>query len=186
MRGAFACAIAAAILLGLTLVSCGQATTTAPDAPVSTAAPTLTSVVENDEADASTEEDGSSGATVVEGPCAVVTRGELEAAVGQPLTREEVNGTRCTYYTDDPLVFVTLEVDRENAKASWQGVTAGQDLAGAESNKASGLGDEAFFGARDVLYVRDGDTFLMIEAGFDDKVCDPAEKVAKLLLDRTE
>ncbi|MDQ3855221.1 MAG: hypothetical protein M3281_02345 [Chloroflexota bacterium] len=115
-----------------------------------------------------------------------MSRSELQPAVDKPLTRQHADGPRCTYYTDDPLVFVTLQIDQENAEASWQGVTAGQDVAGAESDQVKGLGEKAFFGARDVLYVRDGNTFLMVEAGFDNKVRERAQKVAKLVLAKVQ
>lgn len=166
-----------AVIVAL-LVGCGQAGNQAPVNTAPTTAPPAAAATQS----LPVEEEAAEGDN--QGPCAIVTRAELQPLVDKPLTREEVDGPRCTYYTDDPLVFVTLEVDRENAQASWEGVTAGQDLAGAESNQVSGLGEQAFFGARDILYVRDGETFLMIEAGFDDKVRQRAQAVAKLVLDQ--
>ena len=79
-------------------------------------------------------------------------------------------------------MFVTLEVDTENAESSWQGVTGGNDLAGAETNKGEGLGDEAFFGARDILYVKDGYIFMSLEAGFDMETRERARKLAPMIL----
>ena len=163
-----------ALTVAMLLAACGS---TPNSTPVPTPMPTSPLPVGE-------EDDG--GAAAGGDPCAVVTGAELESAVGKPVTRQDADGPRCTYYTDDPVVFVTLEVDQENAEASWQGVTAGQDLTEAQSDEVTGLGDEAFFGARDILYVRSGDTFLMVEAGFDDKVRDRAEKVARLVLDKVE
>lgn len=83
-------------------------------------------------------------------------------------------------------MFVTLEVDQESAAASWQGAGGGNEAIGAATDKVTGLGDKAFFGPRDVLYVLSADTFVMVEAGFDDKVRERGKKVAKLVLDKLE
>jgi hypothetical protein len=101
------------------------------------------------------------------------------------VTRQDTpTPTRCVYYTDDPLVFVDLEVDREHAADSWKGVAAGNSAIGAAPSPVPGLGDQAVFGPRDRLYVLEGGVFLAIEAGFDDKVRDRATRVATLALSK--
>ena len=115
--------------------------------------------------------------------CSVVTGADLGGVVGKPITRQQSQSpTRCVYYTDDPLVFVDLELDRENAATSWRGVNEGNTAIGASKEAVTGLGDQAFFGPRDRLYVLKGNVFLAIEAGFDADVRERAKKVAGLAL----
>jgi hypothetical protein len=79
-------------------------------------------------------------------------------------------------------VFVDLEVDRQTAAESWKGVNTGDALIGAAPNSVPGLGEQAFFGPRDRLYVLSGQAFLAIEAGFDNDVRERARKVATVAL----
>lgn len=116
-------------------------------------------------------------------PCAVLTQEEMSAAIGTSVTgTERTASTRCLYKTDNPLVYVDLEVDRENADAAWQGTGAGNAAIGAQQDTVAGLGAEALFGPRDRLYVRAGSAFVGIEAGFDDQVRARARKVAAAVL----
>ena len=57
-------------------------------------------------------------------------------------------------------------------------------MIGADQEKLSGIGEQAFFGPRDRLYVRNGGAFLAIEAGFDANVRDRAKKVATLAVSK--
>ena len=119
------------------------------------------------------------------GPCSVITRDEMATVLETPVTRqEEPTGTRCVYYTEDPLVYVDLEIDRQNAAEAWKGVNSGNEVIGADQDTVLGLGEQAFFGPRDRLYVLSGDAFLAIEAGFDDKVRERAAKVATLAVNK--
>jgi hypothetical protein len=103
--------------------------------------------------------------------------------LGKPITRQQSQSpSRCIYYTDDPLVYVDIDVDRENGPASWKGVNGGNTAIGASQEAVAGLGDQAFFGPRDRLYVLKGSTFLAVEAGFDANARDRAKKVAGLAL----
>ena len=153
----------------LLCAACGQAEQSTTD--VTNPQPTAA-------ASGETEGDANSEA----GPCSYVTDAEVGEAIGKSISRHEENSGQCTYYTDDPMVFVTLEVDTENAESSWQGVTGGTDLAGGETNKVEGTGEEAFFGARDILYVKDGDIFMSLEAGFDTETRERARKLAPMIL----
>jgi hypothetical protein len=123
-----------------------------------------------------------SGAITDAGACSYVTDAEVGESIGKTVSRHEENSGQCAYYTDDPVVFVTLEVDTENAESSWQGVTGGTSLVGGETNKVEGLGEEAFFGARDILYVKDGDIFMSLEADFDTETRERATKLAPMIL----
>ena len=119
------------------------------------------------------------------GPCALFTNAQMGEVIGTPITRQESpTGSRCVYYTADPLVYVDLEVNRSDADASWKGVRAGNAAIGAAQDSLAGVGDSAFFGPRDRLYARKGGTFVAVEAGFDAKVRDRARKVARAALDR--
>jgi hypothetical protein len=116
-------------------------------------------------------------------PCALLTQAELGKVLGTPVTRqEEPSGTRCIYYTDDPVVFLDLEIDRQNAAAPWEGINQGNSMIDAPQDSLAGIGDQAFFGPRNRLYVLRGNTFMAIEAGFDDKVRGRAKRVAGLAL----
>jgi hypothetical protein len=100
---------------------------------------------------------------------------DLARVIGTNVTRrEDRSAGRCVFYTNDPLVYVDLEVDRQNAPAAWKGVSAGNTLIGATEAGLAGLGEHAFFGPRDRLYVLRGQTFLAIDAGFDANVRDRA------------
>jgi hypothetical protein len=115
--------------------------------------------------------------------CASVHAEDLARAIGSKVTRrEDRSPNRCVFYTDDPLVYVDLEVDRHNAGEAWKGVRAGNTLIGAKEEGLAGLGEQAFFGPRERLYVLRGETFLAIEAGFDANVRDRARRVAELVL----
>jgi len=126
--------------------------------------------------------DAEGGASSEAAACSHVTDAEIGETIGKPVSRHEENSGQCTYYIDDPLLFVTLNVDTEDAESSWQGVKSGNSLAGAAENKVEGIGEEAFFGARDILYVKDGDIFLSLEAGFDTEMRARAKKLALMIL----
>ena len=115
--------------------------------------------------------------------CALVPDAEVAGAIGQPVERHESPApNRCVYYTANPVVFVDIEVDRENGAAAWQGISTGDSLIGAPEDSLTGIGDKAFFGPRDRLYIMKGNSFAAIEAGFDDKVRERARAVAKVVV----
>jgi hypothetical protein len=120
-------------------------------------------------------------------PCLIVTEAEMQEVLGTAVTRQqEPTSTRCIYYTDNPVVYVDLEIDRQNASSSWDGVNRGNTMIGAARDSLVGVGDEAFFGPRDRLYVLRGNVFIAVEAGFDDQVRERARKVAELALRKVE
>ncbi len=155
----------------LLCAACGQAQQDTDSAP----SPQPTAV-------ATTVPAGDDGADDTADACSHVTDAEIGESIGKTVSRHEVNSGQCTYYTDDPVLFVTLNVDTEDAESSWQGVKGGNSLAGAEENKVEGIGEVAFFGARDILYVKDGDIFLSLEAGFDTETRERAKKLAPMIL----
>ncbi|MEP6600637.1 MAG: hypothetical protein ABJB49_02355 [Nitrospirota bacterium] len=114
--------------------------------------------------------------------CSAIAASELADALGGPVTRQESpTSKRCVYYTSNPVVYADIEIDRESGEESWKGVNAGDSLIGAQQDSLAGIGDMAFFGPRDRLYVKKGNTFIAIEAGFDDKVRERARKIARVV-----
>jgi hypothetical protein len=173
----------ALLLLGIAVVllvaACGG-TAVPPAAPQTSAS---TSAASASAASAAPAKAAASGAA--RDVCGLIPGADLAAVVGKPIVRQQAQSPgRCIYYTDDPMLFVDISVDRDNGADSWKGVNGGNSLIGASQDAVAGLGDQAFFGPRDRLYVLKGNTFLAVEAGFDDKVRDRAKKVAELALTR--
>ena len=126
-----------------------------------------------------TKEAGSAETTA----CTLVADSELSDALGKAVERHESpSPKRCVYYTSDPLVYADIEIDRESGDASWQGVNAGDSIIEAPQDSLSGIGDMAFFGPRDRLYIKKGTSFAAIEAGFDDKVRARARNIARVVV----
>ena len=117
-------------------------------------------------------------------PCGLISDAEMSEAIGAAVTaKSNPAANSCLFSTADALVFASVEIDRDGA-AAWQGINAGDSLIGAPQDSLAGVGDKAFFGPRDRLYVLKGNTFAAIEAGFDDKVRDRARRIAKVLVPR--
>jgi hypothetical protein len=167
------------------LAACGSSPAPTSPLPAATAAPT-TAAAQTAATPAAVPAKASGGSQAAgRDTCALVPGADLAAVLGKQVTRQQAqSATRCTYYTDDPMVFVDLEIDRENGSAAWKGVNGGNASIGASPDAVAGLGDQAFFGPRDRLYVLKGNTFLAIEAGFDDQVRDRARKVAQVALSK--
>ena len=106
----------------------------------------------------------------------------MSTAIGSTVTiTEEINANHCIFRTAAPLVYADVEIDRENADAAWQGINAGDSLIGAQQDSLKGIGDKAFFGPRDRLYMRKGNAFAAIEGGFDENARSRALSVARLV-----
>jgi hypothetical protein len=119
------------------------------------------------------------------GACSIASKEEMSAAIGSAVTEtEEISVRHCIFRTAAPLVYADVEIDRENADAAWQGINAGDSLIGAQQDSLKGIGDKAFFGPRDRLYLRKGNAFAAIEGGFDDHARDRAIRIARLVSDK--
>lgn len=113
--------------------------------------------------------------------CSAIAASDLTEALGGAVTRQESpTANRCVYYTANPVVYADIEIDR-NGDAAWQGVNAGDSIIEAQQDSLTGIGDKAFFGPRDRLYIRKGKAFVAIEAGFDDKVRARARSIARVV-----
>lgn len=118
-----------------------------------------------------------------EGTCSLITDAEIGEAIGASvISHEAPTPNQCIYSTAEPMVFIDVELDREDGEAAWRGINAGNAMIEAAQDSLTGIGDEAFFGPRNRLYIKKGGSFAAIEAGFDDKVRERARKVAAVVV----
>ena len=93
----------------------------------------------------------------------VLTREEVTAILGAPVTSMEGAATDMQYKTDtlslETSVGIETQEDSDQAMAGARKATA---MLGGAPEEVSNLGDEAFFGAMSVLYVRKGDNIITI------------------------
>ena len=124
---------------------------------------------------------GSAGTVQPSDPCGIVSEAEMSGAVGATVTeRSSAGANTCVFKTGGPLVYASVEIDREGA-AAWEGINSGDSLIGAAQDSLAGIGDKAFFGPREKLYIMKGSTFIAVEAGFDDSVRVRAKRVGRLV-----
>jgi hypothetical protein len=93
----------------------------------------------------------------------VLTREEVTAILGVPVTSMEGAATDMEYKTDtlslETSVGIEVQQDSDQAMAGARKATA---MLGGAPEEVPNLGDEAFFGAMSVLYVRKGDNVITI------------------------
>jgi hypothetical protein len=108
---------------------------------------------------------GRSGAKGV--AAALLTKEEVAAVLGQPVTAIEGKGTDLTYKTDVLQLEANIEVEQQNDVAdaiqSMEGARKATGFLGGKAEAVPGLGDEALFGAMSTLYLRKGSTFITIQ-----------------------
>ncbi|HEY0799421.1 MAG TPA: hypothetical protein VGD54_01155 [Steroidobacteraceae bacterium] len=93
----------------------------------------------------------------------LLSKEEVGAVLGQPVTSVDCAATDMAYKT----AIVGLEVsigleEDQDAKATMSGARKATGMLGGAPEEVPLLGDEAFFGAMSVLYVRRGDTVITI------------------------
>lgn len=97
----------------------------------------------------------------------LLTKQEVGAVIGQPVTSVEGKGTHLTYKTDEMLLEATIELDRKrdvaDAIQAMEGARKATGFLGGAPEAVSGLGDEAIFGAMSTLYFRKGSDFILIQ-----------------------
>jgi hypothetical protein len=98
----------------------------------------------------------------------LLTKDEASAALGVPVTSLERRGNASvTYKTADPMFEAGLEAERkdgtDDAILAMTGARKATSLLGGTPQEAAGLGDDAFYGAMSVLYVRSGNAVLTIQ-----------------------
>lgn len=115
--------------------------------------------------------------------CALVTREEVTAAIGETVVKAQSAGEGCSYETEDAMASsVKVEVKRTGGASEMQaareaagvlgriggkmaegkGAEAQAGEAMAEGGAAPGIGDQAFFGANQQLHVLKGDSYLAV------------------------
>jgi hypothetical protein len=130
-------------LLAICLTACGKA-------------PTATAHAEK-----SAQHDASSRPEAARG---VLTREEVSAVLGQPVTSAEGAATDMDYKTATLSLETTVGVENENdSEGSMAGARKATAMLGGTPEDVPHLGDDAFFGAMSVLYVRKGDTVITIQ-----------------------
>lgn len=123
-----------------------------------------------------------SGAKPAATACDIATKEEMSTAVGSPVTEtQSLSDNHCIFKTAQALAYADVEIDRENGAAAMQGISNGDSMIGASENTLAGIGDTAFYGPRDRLYFRKGNTFVAVEGGFDNDARERARKVAQLV-----
>ncbi len=94
----------------------------------------------------------------------VLTQQEVSAILGQPVTSAEGAATDMAYKTATLGLETTVGVENENdAEASMAGARKATGMLGGRPEDVPHLGDDAFFGAMSVLYVRKDDTVITIQ-----------------------
>lgn len=118
--------------------------------------------------------------------CALVTKEEVAAVLGEPILATKADGDSCTYETEDKdASSVTLtakrggaaeEMETQKATAKFLGNMGGQ-MAGKEgaqgdvgkmlaSGGAGTVGDESLFDANQQIHVRKGDVYIAVQPPF--------------------
>jgi hypothetical protein len=99
---------------------------------------------------------------------ALLTKEEVGAIIGVPVTSIEMSGrSDATYKTASQGLDASIEVERKDDEAdAVQSIEAARHVTqhafGGKGDKIAGLGDDAVYGAFNVLYVRKNDMFLTI------------------------
>jgi hypothetical protein len=112
---------------------------------------------------------GQSTATAMEPPSranrgrGVLTREEVTAILGAPVTSVEGAATDMQYKTDTPSLETAVGIEsQEDSEQAMAGARKATGMLGGTPEEVPNLGDEAFFGAMSVLYVRKGDNIITI------------------------
>jgi hypothetical protein len=107
-----------------------------------------------------------SSATAADRAALVLTREEVAAVLGKPVTNVDGSGDSLTYKTDVLQLETSIEVaesrDADDAIQAMQGARTATGLLGGKPEAIAALGDEAFFGAMSLLYLRKGDRVVTI------------------------
>jgi hypothetical protein len=94
----------------------------------------------------------------------VLTKEEVGAILGTPVTEVEGKNKHLKYKTASIYVETTIEVDQNDSVGAMVGARKATSMLGGTPEAVPGLGDEAFFGAMSTLYARKGDSMALIQA----------------------
>jgi hypothetical protein len=94
---------------------------------------------------------------------AVLTREEVAAILGSPVTFAEGAATDMEYRTDTLSLETTIGIEVDNdSEMAMTGARKATTMLGGTPEEVPDLGDEAFFGSMSVLYVRKGDDVITV------------------------
>jgi len=93
----------------------------------------------------------------------VLTREEVTAILGAPVTSMEGAATDMEYKTDTLSLETSVGIEtQEDSNQAMAGARKATAMLGGAPEEVPDLGDEAFFGAMSILYVRKGDNVITI------------------------
>ncbi len=93
----------------------------------------------------------------------VLSKEEVAAILGKPVTSVEGAATDMHYRTDVLALEASIDIESEHDPVeAMAGARKATAMLGGTAEDVPKLGDEAFFGAMSFLYVRKGDTFITI------------------------
>jgi hypothetical protein len=97
---------------------------------------------------------------------AILTKEEVGAVLGKPVTSMDGKGTNLNYKTEVAMLETNVEIeqkdDEDDAVRALQGARTATGMLGGKAETVAGLGDEAIFGAMSLLYVRKGDVLITV------------------------
>ena len=98
---------------------------------------------------------------------AFLSKEEVAAIIGMPVTAIELSKTRAIYSTSNPAIEATIDIERKRDEAdAIQDMDASRQVTrhifGGKADKIAGLGDDAVYGAMNSVDVRKGDVILTI------------------------
>jgi hypothetical protein len=97
----------------------------------------------------------------------ILTKEQVGAILGQPVTSVEGTRRNLKYKTAVMLLETTIELedrgDVSDAVPSMNGARTGTGFLGGQPDPVPGLGDEALFGVMSALYLRKGSAFIHIQ-----------------------
>jgi hypothetical protein len=93
----------------------------------------------------------------------VLTREEVTAILGAPVTSMEGGAGDMEYKTDTLSLETSVGIEtQEDSDQAMAGARKATSMLGGAPEEVPNLGDEAFFGAMSILYVRKGDNIITI------------------------
>ena len=101
------------------------------------------------------------------GRAALLTKEEVGSIIGVPVTSIEMSGqSDATYKTETQGLEAGIEIEQKNEADAVQSMDAARQVTrnafGGRADKVDGIGDDAVYGAFNVLYVRKSNVFLTI------------------------
>jgi hypothetical protein len=125
---------------------------------------------------------GKTSAAGFSGPCSVLSRQEVSAAMREPVKAVQAGSDKCRYVADDQIDMITVEASETGAGTAFAGADLANHLMGVRAPTA---GDGSLWEPGPVLYMRKGDAYVGIDmrlANFDTKTVGP--QLAKTALAR--